>query len=502
MATNPNATEAPPKKRNGVKKYLPTPPSGEQPFAKCREELKGLTDAEIVLLVMDTPAWKEAMVPVLDAVDRERKASRRGGRGGTPVYSAEDIEKALLFQRVCGYRTYKKAHMRLNADRRTREALGFDRANAKKATRYADGVPSQATVSRHLQRFGKERRGDAWDELARTLRDFHVANFPEMQEEMLVAQGDGTAVKTHYTTPIINPKTGKVTNEASVTCPDGGYMPPSAGPDKSGNGWNALPISTHSSVPFVWALPKIHESEPVEATKLVRDELIGRVLPLLGPDRKIGVITFDGAFASPTLRKELRAAGWAENIHHVSHRKESEDRAAKERARRYPIEGYEGKWFSDGHRQLLCACGQGTTRGRFKFRKDMSVACWVEGACDTCGPISITSGKWRLAKNPSRWVRVDPSNPKEDPDLLFGNSLTFDDELSRQFGDRRFGHNEGFHGSALWRRFRITTEKRWFRTVHDARADIGICFSIIHTVAMEQRRRKRAALAASPPGTS
>lgn len=498
MARNTSAEQR--KRRVRVPKCLPAIPAGEQPFAKRRDELKGMTAAQMVLLVMESEAWQQAMAPVLAAIDAEREAAKRDRRGASAAYSAVEIEKALLFQRACGLRGYKEAYEKLcGADSEPRETLGFTGGpNRKKATRHLDGVPSRSTISRHLRRFGKERRGDAWETMARTLRDFHLTNFHEMREEARVVGLDGTAINTHYTTPIINPETRVIENEESVTCPDGGHVPWSAGPGKSGNGWNLLPISSASGIPLVWSLPKLHESEPVEATKLVLDQFQGDVVPLLGANRGIGVVTADGAFSSAPLRVALRAAGYVENIHPVSHAdsKKSRDRADAERARRVPIEGYP-HWFANGHRELRCACGEGATSGRYETVKSGRVALRVEGSCTNCGSITITSGKWRRAENPTRYVEVDPSNPNEDPDYLFGNPLTYDNRLSAEFGRKRFGHCEGLYGT-LSNRFGLNKGKRWFRSVHDARADVGIVFAIIHAVAIEQRLRKRADLA--PPG--
>jgi hypothetical protein len=492
------ANETPERKqRLRIPKNLPTPPSGEQPFAKRRDELKKVTEAEIVLLVIERPEWAQAMKPMLDTLDMERAEARLGKPGGRPAYSAEEIEKALLFQKVCGYRTYKKAHMHLCADLKSREMLGFTRANAKAATRYATGVPSRATVSRHLRRFGHERRGAAWDALARLLRDFHVVNFPEMQEEMRVTNVDGSRFRTHHTTPLINPKTGVIENADDVTCWDGGHLPPSAGERKCGNGWKLLPFASHTSIPWAWPAlpPMIHKSEVTEAINLVFED-VKDVLALI-PERKLGLITMDGGFTSQHLREVIREIGFIENCHPVSHRKQSEERAAEFREKRIPIEGYP-HWFADGHRQLHCGCGEGHLFSRTEMNRKGKTICRVEGACKTCGSITITSGKWKLAKNPTHCARVDPSNPDEEPDFLFGNPFTFDDPLANQFGNRRFGHNEGLFGT-LWKRWRFG-EKRWYRTVYQAQAEIGMVFSIIHVVAMEQRTRKEQ-LTLAPPGT-
>lgn len=494
-----------PKRRLRVPKCLPTPEASDQPYAKSREELHGLTDAQAVLLVMESEGWQRVMVPILDEMDRERAAERKDGRGETPRYSAADIEKAILFQRMSGFKGYKEAHKELcGSDPEARTTLGFTAGpNRKKATKGLDGVPSRSTISRHLRRFGKERRGDAWVEVFNVNRDEHLTNFPEMRKETKVVALDGTTILTHYQAEIKDPKTGETVNADRVTCPTAGYVPASAGENKSGSGWNAIVIPTATGIPMDFALTKLNEPEPDEATKLVLDSFAKNVVPLLDPDRGIGVATADGAFHSAPLRLALRSVGYAENIHHVSHGDSptSKAHAKRERKRRRAIVGFPN-WFADGHRQLVCACGEGLTSGRYDVLADGQVQVRVEGACLNCGSITITSGRWRLAqkttKHPERYVEVDPSNDKEEPDYLFGNPLTFDSPLAAEFGKKRFGHCEGFFGT-LSNRWGLNKGKRWFRSIDDARADVGMIFSIIHVLSMEQRRRKQAVLAADPP---
>jgi hypothetical protein len=467
---------------------LPKPGSGEQPFAKKRTELKKVSAHEVVLWITETPEWASFVRPELEALDRERADGRKDARGGKPAYSAEEIEKALLYGKVKGFRTYIKTHAYLCADRYAREALGFTRPNHKKAVRFQDGVPSRATVSRHLRRFGKQRRADMWDKFWRLLRDRHVIDFPEMLEEMLESYLDGTILPTHYTCPIYDPVTGELVNEDDITCPDGGYRGKDAGEGKSGHGWNKIPLLTRTGVPWAEVLPKIHESEKTEAAKLLMTEA-RQVLDLV-PERKLGVGTADGGFDSPNVRRAFREIGFIENIHTVSHKEDSKPRAASERKRRIPIEGYPN-WFSDGHRQLVCKCGEGKTFRRVPpLSKKGKATCRVEGRCKNCGAITITSGAWRLHKNSTEWTRVNPKDPKAvaKADLLFGNPLTFDDPIANAYGNGRFGRNEGMFGT-VWKRWRLG-HKRWYRTVHDYRAEIGMIYSIIHVVAMEQRRRK------------
>jgi hypothetical protein len=78
----------------------------------------------------------------------------------------------------------------------------------------------------------------------------------------------------------------------------------------------------------------------------------------------------------------------------------------------------------------------------------------VEGQCKNCKSITITSGEWYLAQNPSMFRRVIPGAGHE-PDYLFGNPLTYHDVVGREYGHDRFGHNEGFH-SMLGSRFGLT----------------------------------------------
>jgi hypothetical protein len=66
---------------------------------------------------------------------------------------------------------------------------------------------------------------------------------------------------THYTCPIVNPKTGRVVNHDSVTCFDGGYVPPDAGTDKCGHGYSLVPMVTATGLPLAYRLGPLHTSE-------------------------------------------------------------------------------------------------------------------------------------------------------------------------------------------------------------------------------------------------
>jgi hypothetical protein len=86
-------------------------------------------------------------------------------------------------------------------------------------------------------------------------------------------------------------------------------------------------------------------------------------------------------------------------------------------------------------------------------------------------------------------MRINPQNPKDKPDLLMGNPLTFNDRIAGEYGRRRFGHHEGFHG-ALVSRFGLIKDKRWFRRLDEAKIATAMTFCVMHVVALEQRRRR------------
>lgn len=478
---------------------LPKPGSGEVPYAKSRPELAGFSEGQIARAILDSAAWKEVMRPVLDQLDRERV---RPGKE-KPFYSSEELESVLLYQRVCGLGSYKRARNELAGDREeARRLLGFDKPRNRKSrvVKLRDGVPSEATMSRHRGRFVERRRVEAYLTLERRLLDEHLSCL-ELQEEARILNLDGTKIQTHYTAPIVDPKTKRTVNDAQVTAPEAGYVPHSAGPDHSGHGWNLVSITSTTGIPLAWKVVPLNASEKDVAIELVRDEFEPRVASRV--PRELTVLSADGGFAKQELRAELRRLGIVENIHLVSHgdAPESHSNAKKNNAKHVPIEGYKS-WFTNGHRELSCACGAGTSIKRLSLDRNGKAVVRTEGACRKCGSITITSGDWRKAQNPDRWVRINPQNSREKPDLLMGNPLTFNDPISGEYGRRRFGHNEGFHG-ALVSRFGLIKDKRWFRRLDEAKIATAMTFCVMHVVALEQRRRRAEAeadQAQAPPG--
>jgi hypothetical protein len=190
-------------------------------------------------------------------------------------------------------------------------------------------------------------------------------------------------------------------------------------------------------------------------------------------------------------RAELRGLGIVENTHLASHNDSDPTKKAvrARNAKRYAIQGYPN-WSANGHRELICKCGKGSVSRRVILNGER-VVTRSQGRCKTCGTITITSGEWRKALNPDRFVRCLANEPVDARDWAFGNPFTYNDAEGGRYGTARFGHNEGFHG-ALSTRFQLVKGKRWFRRATQAETEIAMTFSIMHALALEQRKRAKA----------
>ncbi|MGD0165914.1 MAG: hypothetical protein ABSC51_01295 [Gaiellaceae bacterium] len=482
---------------------LPKPRSGAVPWAKKRPELADLSEADQALLVRDTDAWREVMVPVCKEIDAERSS-----RGVKFAYASEELELVLLFGRACGHTTYKKTRATLAGDdSRPRQILGFDKPRlaktqppkAHKTLCHLDGVPSGATMSRHKKRFSDEKRAEIWMEIERRLRIEHLKT-PELQEEALLLNLDGSDVLTHYRAERTSKERGEEFEPAEeidgarfqrvsghrrkVTCLDGGFRgvkPGSTHP--SGDGWNLLMISSSSGVPIAWRLVPIQSSEKDTALDLVKKEFASEAAPYLRG--KLRVLSADGAFHKPELRGWLRKYGILENIHLASHATKSEKRAETLRESWHPIEGYPN-WQANNHREIRCRCGKSVAKRVYLDGSGYAIAR-SEGKCPKCGSISVRSGDWRLTDH---FVRCSPDELLGKRDWAFGNPLTFFDRNSKAYGNARFGHNEGLHGT-LSNRFALIRNKRWFRKLAQAQIETAMTFALIQALALEQRRRAK-----------
>jgi hypothetical protein len=500
---------------------LPKPPEKgevEVLWAKLREELRHLDDGALVMTVIESDAWQSTLGEVcreLDSVADPRRA-----------YSHEDCEKALLYQRLLGKRTYKAAHAEMcsaNANGvMTRKTLGFDRPRdhvgpnrrlVYERNKCIDGVPSQATICRHrTTRFPEELRAELYAECFVRIVQEHAAKYPEFQKALLGLGADGSAHKAVHKPEWEreDPKPGQrrgdfkrdANGEKILKNPrwEGGSLTNEDAPEsKRGHGMATVTVHTFDAMPVASRTIRIHDPE-VEALLDIAREDLPRIRARTDAD-SIGVITMDGAFRGPRVRRAMRKLGYIENVHNTA---KGEDEATTSRVDDYrerpvPIEGYPN-WRANFLRELFCMCGNGDTFARPRMLADGSVSVSVEGACATCGPIHITSGDWKVAKNPRRYVMVNPNDntPEKDIDLLFGNPLTHDDKRSAAYGRNRYSQGEGGQGSATTR-FNLFKDRAYYMRVNQARLDVTMTYVIMHALAM-RTRQERERLGGGPGG--
>ncbi len=488
------------KQRQPRSKVLPAPPSGiETPYANCRLEWKGVGLGEKTRVVLDSPAWRQVMLPALLELEAERPR-----KGPQPSYTSEELERAVLFQKLAGVENYRQARNLLASDRHeeTRRLLGFDRPRTRRGKnktvfKSLDGVPSEVTVWRHEQRWGLARHIAIYERLFQLLLREHLED-PEFQQEARVLNVDGSVVRSHYTSfERVDGMTGEV---KPPTLEGGGYMPRNeSNAGKDGHGFNMVSVTTPTGLPLAYRIVPLatkDHSEADTALALFREEWREHVAPHL--DENLRVLTADSAYKPGELREELRGLGIVENCHAVSHGKSrtNKENAVKHDAMVFQIQDYPN-WRANGHRELSCLCGQGKTVPRVKRHESGRAVVRVEGDCKTCGSITITSGKWRTAQNPRRFVRCLPGE-EEQADWLFGNPFTFHDKRAKAFGRARFGHGEGFHGHLL-SRFGLLKHKAWYRRREEAQLDFLMVFCSMHALAIEQRKRAKQAARARAP---
>jgi hypothetical protein len=299
-------------------------------------------------------------------------------------------------------------------------------------------------------------------------------------------------VLTHYTPPKYRRGTGELTNPGQITAPEAGYRNNKKAPDKNGQGWCLVMLVDQNGNCWGHQIIRLHEWEGGAAAS-VMNRYQTEISPLL--QNKVRVIVADGAFSGPTFRGAARDAGMVESCHPVSHadRKKSLENARKNDATRMSIDGYPN-WQANGHREITCRCGRGSLTRRAWLDRTGKACARVEGSCRECGTISVTSGLWRRARNPDRFVRCVPGTD-DAPDYLFGNPLTFNDQIANEYGNDRFGRGEGFHGT-LASRFRLIQYKRWFRTQDQVTTDTALVLSLTLAMGLNQK------LASPPPPTA
>ncbi len=499
----------PPKKRRfRCGTTWPEPIKGDVPYANSRPELADISLGEMVRIVMSTPAWNDIMRPLLDALDADRPKA-----GPEPSYTSEELESCLLFQRLAGEGIYASARARLAGDRGKpdREALGFNHPRKRvgrnlRLWRSLDGVPSEATVWRHKNRFGLAEHAAAYRVLFEALVREHFEEFPELADEAQIVHWDGSALLSHYTSFERKKLRKDGTKEVKPpTLMGGGFMPRTLdNSGKDGHGFCMVAAVTQTGLPLATRLVPLAttgEGEADTARDLLANEWRRVVAPHLCED-KVRIMAGDGAYSGGLMREAVHRAGFIPNTHTVSHAKRdrSLDNAEDRRAARLEIRGCEN-WHLNGLFELFCKCGKGKTYRRVGKKKSgvfvadpvtgerrelPEAVARLEGECPTCRRISLTAGQWRMYNNSKGVAKVLPGEEHE-IDWRVGNPLTFDDPVSKRYGTARYGHGEGFHGT-LVTRFGLLREKAWYRDRRQAERDVMQVFCAMHSIAKHQRR--------------
>lgn len=485
---------------------FPEPLKGDVPYADARPELAGLSLGDKVRIYMSTQAWKDVMRPLLAALEADRPK-----KGPKPSYSSEELESCVLYQRLAGKSTYGAARRLLAGDRgaRDRAALGFDDdrhdgESQLRAVKSRDGVPSEATVWRHMQRFGLDAYVAAYQELMERLLNENFEEFPELADEARLVHWDGSVMRSHYTS---FERKNRVTGEVKPpTLTGGGYRPRNKeNRGKDGHGFNLVAAVTQTGLPLGARLTAINVPEAHTARGILEDEWRRTVAPYLQDDL-VRVMACDAAYTGGHFREAVHRAGFVPNCHPVSHsgRERSVKNAARKQKTKLKI-GYGrndkryDNWYLNGHHELFCKCGQGRTFRRAEKNKSGEAVARLEGSCPTCGFISLTAGEWRRYSN-RKAVTKAASDEKAKLDWRVGNPLTFNDPLSAKYGSCRFGQDEGFHG-ALVTRFGLLKEKAWYRDRRAAERDLLQVFCAMHVLAKEQRRRAAGRVVPTAPLT-
>lgn len=272
---------------------------------------------------------------------------------------------------------------------------------------------------------------------------------------------------------------------------DGGFMPYSAGRNRSGPGYTVVPLVDQVGLPYDFVVGRINQSERGHLKRLLRS-FTDEVLPLLGRGDDPRVISVDAGLTGHGIRELMREAGAIENMSPVSGstRKRSVDHHARRSEKRYAFvhpKDQSRNWFMDGHRNIACMCGQGKTSARFYTKKDGTVVPRVEGECDTCGALTVTSGRWRIRGGEVRLV--NPKNKLDKPDLSIGNPLTYTSWESYEYAKRRRSA-ESFN-TALAQRFGVTKAGRRVKRQVDAEAEVAMASCLMHLIAHEAKKRAK-----------
>jgi hypothetical protein len=296
-------------------------------------------------------------------------------------------------------------------------------------------------------------------------------------EDFLTLYLDSSLADVIFTPPKINPKTGEIVNEDAITCRDGGYLPlNSHAPGARGFKAIYLWTPTGTCIGTLGVKNTIHDSPLARPLLASVENIIKPRIERLHP--MVGVLCADGAFTSDEHRRQIRRMGCIENIARTN--KFSENEVKRLDDLRIPFGQHPG-WYTNGHAEINCHCGTAHLTCDWEPAPRAGVRATVVARCPKHGRLHVTSGEY--VNRGGAWWTYNPKvvnktqAPKKKPktkseseaaesDLRLGNGLTFNHWLAQEFGQKRWGHNEGIHG-ALANLGIIFNGSNRFRTIEE-----------------------------------
>jgi hypothetical protein len=275
---------------------------------------------------------------------------------------------------------------------------------------------------------------------------------------------------------------------------DGGYLALGAGESRFGHGYNVVDIVDSVGMPFAFGAGPNQAGERKHLFPAL-GQLETRLRHFPVEPSKVRVFSADSGFTGFDVSNAVRDLEMLENIHPVSGFREarSVEHDARRKSKRIRIvhkDSGRETWLTDGHRNLFCECGHGEVQKKFHRTKKGRLTPRLEGQCDNCGAITITSGDWKLAGG--KWKHRS-KNPGGSIDLSMGNPLTFTNPISTVYAKRRFAVQEGTH-SILASRFGLIRGRRRVKYNEDVELRVAMTFCALHGIAYT-----RAMLAKAPP---
>lgn len=475
---------------------LPVPAKRADLFWGTKQpELFDATDGQNAAWMIETPEFQRVFAPALEAVDRRNRTGFGKTAGRPSRWSALQLESVLIYRRMAGLESIKRTLLNLGADLEARQLLGFE-----------DALPSAPTMTRYIrQHFDEDKRAALHRELDRQLRQ-EVVQRSGFDQEARIMGMDGSQHGTRFTAPIPQvgkdgKTTGKIVNAhkkpgepGAITAPTAGYV--GGHHPKSGRGWQMVGLFTEHGTPLAWDISSLNEAE-VDAAERVLSSYETEIKPHRDPEN-FSVLTADAGFSANRLREQMQGLAVVPNIHRASHKKdylqpdEETENASKRNKKwlpfRHPDKRHYKKWGVNGHGELSCSCGAGVTKREFPIRKNGSVVPVTKGHCLDCGDVTITSGQWKLSSRYTYFARCYRS---DQADPLIGNSLTFNDPLSQEYGQDRYGFGESIHAT-IKRRFGLLKDRSWMRSIVEVETEFAIAMSAISVLLLKRDERRQA----------